>query len=108
MTENKRFRIYQDLYEDFYIEDIESYNNQKLQRSYKVGNEEDVKYENVENIVDLLNEQEKRINNLKETIIKITHSYHQKHDNTIVNLVDEVYEENIGDLFIELNHSGVK
>ena len=66
MTENKRFRIYQDLYEDFYIEDIESYNNQKLQRSYKVGNEEDVKYENVENIVDLLNEQEETINELKQ------------------------------------------
>ena len=77
MTENKRFRIYQDLYEDFYIEDIESYNNQKLQRSYKVGNEEDVKYENVENIVDLLNEQEELIKRLKtireeqtETILK--------------------------------------
>lgn len=52
-------------------------------------------------IVDLLNEQEKRINKLKETIIKITLSYHQKHDNTIANLVDEVYEEDIGDLFIE-------
>ena len=66
MTENKRFRIYQDLYEDFYIEDIESYNNQKLQRSYKVGNEEDVKYENVENIVDLLNEQDTRIKELEK------------------------------------------
>lgn len=66
MTENKRFRIYQDLYEDFYIEDIESYNNQKLQRSYKIGNEEDVKYENVENIVDLLNEQEERIKELEK------------------------------------------
>ena len=47
-------------------------------------------------LVDLLNEQEERIKKLKETIIKITHSYHQKHDNTIVNLVDEVYGENIG------------
>ena len=68
MTENKRFRIYQDLYEDFYIEDIESYNNQKLQRSYKVGNEEDVKYENVENIVDLLNEQEEEIRRLNHLV----------------------------------------
>ena len=68
MTENKRFRIYQDLYEDFYIEDIESYNNQKLQRSYKVGNEEDVKYENVENIVDLLNKQEEHLQQLKKDI----------------------------------------
>lgn len=50
-----------------------------------------------------LNEQEARINELKETIIKIAHSYHRKHDNTIVNLVDEIYEENIGDLFIEWN-----
>lgn len=59
-------------------------------------------------IVGWLNEQEKRINDLKETIIKITHSYHQKHDNTIVNLVNEVYEEDIGDLFIELNYSGME
>ena len=64
--------------------------------------------ERANNLCDLLNEQEKRINELKETIIKITHSYHQKHDNTIVNLVDEVYEENIGDLFIEWNHGDVE
>lgn len=108
MVENKRFRIYQDVYEDFYIEDIKYYNNQKFQQSYKIGNEEDVKYKDIENIVDLLNDQEKRINDLKETIIKITHSYHQKHNNTIVNLVDEVYEEDIEDLFIELNYGGVK
>lgn len=75
MTENKRFRIYQDLYEDFYIEDIESYNNQKLQRSYKVGNEEDVKYENVENIVDLLNEQEELIKRLKEELFEARKDY---------------------------------
>lgn len=61
MTENKRFRIYQDLYEDFYIEDIESYYNQKLQRCYKIGNEEDIKYENVELLVNLLNEQSDKI-----------------------------------------------
>lgn len=59
-------------------------------------------------VVNLLNEQEKRINKLKETIIKITLSYHQKHDNTIVNLVDEVYEEDIGDLFIEWNQGDVE
>lgn len=64
--------------------------------------------DSAEIIVGWLNEQEKRINDLKETIIKITHSYHQKHDNTIVNLVDEVYEEDIGDLFIELNYGGIK
>ena len=61
-------------------------------------------YSSAKAVCDLLNGQEKRINKLKEIIIKITHSYHQKHDNTIVNLVDEVYEENIGDLFIEWNH----
>ena len=64
--------------------------------------------DSAEIIVGWLNDQEKRINDLKETIIKITHSYHQKHDNTIVNLVDEVYEEDIEDLFIELNYGGVK
>lgn len=58
-------------------------------------------------VCDLLNEKEKIINKLKETIIKITLSYHQKHDNTIVNLVDEVYEEDVGDLFLELNYGDI-
>lgn len=58
-------------------------------------------------VCDLLNEKEKTINELKETIIKIAFSYHRKHDNTIVNLVDEIYEEDIGDLFLELNYGDI-
>lgn len=49
------------------------------------------------------NEQLKQsVNNLKETILKITIAYQRKHDNTIVNLVDEVHEEDITDLIKEL------
>lgn len=55
---------------------------------------------------DLLNEQEERIIDLKNTIIKITKAYQRKHDNTIVNLVDEIWEEDIEDLIIELNQDG--
>ena len=91
MTENKRF-----------IQKDEAIINIMTDELVTAGSEE-----GAEIIVGWLNEQEKRINNLKETIIKITHSYHQKHDNTIVNLVDEVYEEDIGDLFIELNYGGM-
>ena len=67
-------RIYQDVYEDFYIEDIKYYNNQKFQQSYKIGNEEDVKYKDIENIVDLLNEQEERVKELESC----NHSLAQK------------------------------
>ena len=56
--------------------------------------------------VDRLNEQEERIIDLKNTIIKITKAYQRKHDNTIVNLVDEIWEEDIEDLIIELNQDG--
>ena len=59
-----------------------------------------------QDIVDKLNEQEERIIDLKNTIIKITIAYQRKHDNTIVNLVDEVWGEDIEDLFIELNQDG--
>ena len=49
------------------------------------------------------NEQLKQsVNNLKETILKITIAYQRKHDNTIVNLVDEVHEEDSTDLIKEL------
>lgn len=49
------------------------------------------------------NEQLKQsVNNLKETILKITIAYQRKHDNTIINLVDEVHEEDITDLIKEL------
>ena len=43
------------------------------------------------------------VNNLKDTIIKITIAYQRKHDNTIVNLVDEIHEEDITDLIKELS-----
>lgn len=49
------------------------------------------------------NEQLKQsVNNLKDTIIKITIAYQRKYDRTIVDLVDEVHEEDITDLIKEL------
>ena len=49
------------------------------------------------------NEQLKQsVNNLKETIIKITIAFQRKHDSTIVDLVDEIHEEDISDLIKEL------
>ena len=45
------------------------------------------------------NEQLKQsVNNLKDTIIKITIAYQRKYDRTIVDLVDEVHDEDITDL----------
>ena len=51
MTET-RFVIFQDRYDDLYIQDKEVYRATGI----KVGNEGDVKYENVSTIVELLNE----------------------------------------------------
>ncbi len=48
----KRFVIFQDSYDDLYIQDKEVYRATGI----KVGNEEDIKYENVLKIVELLNE----------------------------------------------------
>ena len=42
------------------------------------------------------------VNNLKDTIIKITIAYQRKYDRTIVDLVDEVHDEDITDLIKEL------
>lgn len=42
------------------------------------------------------------VNNLKDTIIKITIAYQRKYDRTIVDLVDEIHDENITDLIKEL------
>ena len=48
------------------------------------------------------NEQLKQsVNNLKDTIIKITIAYQRKYDRTIVDLVDEVHDEDITDLIKE-------
>ena len=51
----KRFRIYQDIYEVLYIEDVQHYSDKRLQKGYIIGHEEDVKYEDVLNVVELLN-----------------------------------------------------
>ena len=51
MTRN-RFVIFQDSYDDLYIQDKEVYRATGI----KVGNKEDIKYENVLKIVELLNE----------------------------------------------------
>ena len=49
------------------------------------------------------NEQLKQsVNNLKDTIIKITIAYQRKYDRTIVDLVDEIHDEDITDLIKEL------
>jgi len=49
------------------------------------------------------NEQLKQsVNNLKDTIIKITIAYQRKYDRTIVKLVNEVHDEDITDLIKEL------
>ena len=49
------------------------------------------------------NEQLKQsVNNLKDTILKITIAYQRKYDRTIVDLVDEVHDEDITDLIKEL------
>lgn len=42
------------------------------------------------------------VNNLKDTIIKITIAYQRKYDRNIVDLVDEIYEEDISDVIKEL------
>jgi len=50
------------------------------------------------------NEQLKQsVNNLKETIIKITIAYQRKYDRNIVDLVHEVHDEDITDLIKELS-----
>ena len=52
------------------------------------------------------NEQLKQsVNNLKDTIIKITIAYQRKYDRTIVDLVDEVHDEDITDLIKELQRN---
>ena len=66
---------------------------------------EDGKIITLERVVDLLNENEQlkqSVNNLKDTIIKITIAYQRKYDRTIVDLVDEVHDEDITDLINEL------
>jgi hypothetical protein len=42
------------------------------------------------------------VNNLKDTIIKITIAYQRKYDRNIVDLVHEVHDEDISDLIKEL------
>ena len=66
-------------------------------------------YDYVGDVVDLLNGYDKEneqlkqsVNNLKDTIIKITIAYQRKYDRTIVDLVDEVHDEDITDLIKEL------
>ena len=83
MTENKRFEYWKD-------SDTAYDTKIKYGQYFRIIDKKDM--------VHLLNEQEKRIKNLKETIIKITIAYQRKHDSTIVNLVNEVWEEDISDL----------
>ena len=66
-------------------------------------------FDYVSDVVDLLNELsteneqlKQSVNNLKDTIIKITIAYQRKYDRTIVDLVNEVHNEDITDLIKEL------
>jgi hypothetical protein len=63
----------------------------------------------IEELMDLLNslndeneELKQSVNNLKDTIIKITIAYQRKYDRNIVDLVHEIHEEDISDLIKEL------
>ncbi len=58
----KRFVIFQDSYDDLYIQDKEVYRATGI----KVGNEEDIKYENVLKIVELLNELHEELEPIKK------------------------------------------
>ena len=76
MTE-KRFIIFQDYYDDLYIQDKEVYRATGI----KVGNEEDVKYKNVSKIVELLNELNDENEQLKEQLMdceKFRHTVFQE------------------------------
>lgn len=71
-------------------------------------NEELISYCNF-SLHDLLDKKNKEIeqlkqsvNNLKDTIIKITIAYQRKYDRNIVDLVHEVHDEDISDLIKEL------
>lgn len=96
MTENKR---YIDGGEDYTEKRYKLVNPNNMFKDMNIGIVKDNTYIlKLVDVVNLLNEQEERIKNLKETIIKITIAYQRKHDNTIVNLVNEVWEEDISDL----------
>ena len=76
----------------------------KIQRERNIHVKEHEKWEN-----EIQKENEKlkqSVNNLKDTIIKITLAYQRKYDRTIVDLVDEVHEEDITDLIKELKEIG--
>ena len=65
----------------------------------------DLLYTNANNmeLLEKENEQLKQsVNNLKDTIIKITIAYQRKYDRNIVKLVHEVHDEDITDLIKEL------
>lgn len=86
------------------IEHLRKYNNELLKKPLLTDilpNAIEIMTANTE--LEKENEQlNQSVNNLKETILKITIAYQRKHDNTIVNLVDEVHEEDITDLIKEL------
>lgn len=72
-------------------------------------------FDYVSDVVGLLNGYDKEneqlkqsVNNLKDTIIKITIAYQRKYDRTIVDLVDEVHDEDITDLIKELQRNDWK
>lgn len=100
MTKNKRFEYYEHKGADYILDTP----NKSLDFIEMLGD-----CLEAEEIVDLLNslndenEQLKQsVNNLKETIIKITIAYQRKYDRTIVDLVNEIHDEDITDLIKEL------
>lgn len=56
----------------------------------------------IERLEEENNQLKQSVNNLKETIIKITIAYQRKYDRNIIDLVHEIHEEDISDLIKEL------
>ena len=98
MTE-KRFVDYFDKDHNYIIQDLQN------EDEYQVGFvhcDEDVFLELVNNLAEENEQLKQSVNNLKDTIIKITIAYQRKYDRTIVDLVDEIHDEDITDLIKEL------
>jgi hypothetical protein len=85
----KRFVIFQDSYDDLYIQDKEVYRATGI----KVGNEEDIKYENVLKIVELLNELHEENKQLRHdaTILIQANQDYRKENERLRRCINEIY-----------------
>ena len=71
---------------------------QQLKTKYIVNKQ----YEELQRLKEENEQLKQSVNNLKDTIIKITIAYQRKYDRNIVDLVHEVHDEDISDLINEL------